>query len=793
MAMVHAKPEAGNHGISVVVFLADDDPSTRQPTPSPFSSRTTTNSSTDQLSESRDTLNPMLPSQSKMSLVESLAEAPIDAVAHVMGNHFGVPHTLPPPSPCTHPLVNRPEAREEYPRGLRPVLKHSKKKDDMDDSVLTSARKKALLMTSSSSPLFRPMTTLSIDSTASLPSPAQIYTKALRVRETTAIEVSAGHRYVQDWGFWLKCYSEGRFNLSRPPVPPPLKPSFTYLSAPLPPNELERIKAFRQLNVPYPDWALKNARHLVILAMRTLQTEHAAISFFDRKNEVMRAECGYNRAVIPRSESIGAHVLLSNEAMVVLDTLKDWRLKKSPLVQDVPFIRFYAAAPLITLEGHIIGAFSVFDSRPKESFSLRLRQKLVNYGRMAIADYQKVINDDHLQQQSQTSLSYQRIADDSHVLHESKSSSASNKSDTGIWWRDEAILPRSDMRQARLTKQISAMSLRGGREGAWPVDGFSSDGQTVVEEMHKSVSRNHVTSNSTHKTYNISPDSPAQRPMPVPRRVQSSLERVLATSKLPTPPDSPTLPQHISIRTTGHEGQSDILSNDKAIPARPDPEEVKRTPKILEPPQPKSFAHRDETGPIFVTPQITPPISQHEYSPPMSGSAEAAEIITLMAQTLGWDFLYVIRILPGYPKEGEASKGEQDKQFTELIVSHGCSDPPPTFSYSLHIQALQSAGGLVYRDNGQDESCNQLGFKVGVMLPLSRDMEVSQLPQAKKGTSGKKSHDSDQSLEETTQSCESGLVLGAFQRTTPSDYEPSAEDIAALRESGYGLRSLLDT
>lgn len=115
---------------------------------------------------------------------------------------------------------------------------------------------------------------------------------------------------------------QGRFNLSRPPDPPPFKPNFTYLSAPLPPDEIDRIKAFKRMNVPYPDWALKNARHLVVLAMRTLQTEHAALSFFDRKNEVMRAECGYNRAVIPRNESIGAHVLLSNDAMVVLDTLK---------------------------------------------------------------------------------------------------------------------------------------------------------------------------------------------------------------------------------------------------------------------------------------------------------------------------------------------------------------------------------------------------------------------------------------------------------------------------------------
>ena len=165
------------------------------------------NPSTDQLSESRHMNNSTLPSQSKISLAESPTETSIKPVARDIGNPFGVPRPLPPPSPCTHPLLNKPEAREEYARGIVPVLKESKK-DDLEDSVLTSARKKAMLMTSASSPSFRTVVTRSIDSSGSLLSPAQVYTKALRVREATAIEAAADHKYVQEWGFWLKCYSE---------------------------------------------------------------------------------------------------------------------------------------------------------------------------------------------------------------------------------------------------------------------------------------------------------------------------------------------------------------------------------------------------------------------------------------------------------------------------------------------------------------------------------------------------------------------------------------------------------
>ena len=94
------------------------------------------------------------------------------------------------------------------------------------------------------------------------------------------------------------------------------------MPAPLPATEMDRLKAFKRMNVAYQDWALQKAHHYAVSAMRTLHAEHAALSFFDRKNEIMRAESGYNRATIPRQESIGAHILLSNEAMVILDTHK---------------------------------------------------------------------------------------------------------------------------------------------------------------------------------------------------------------------------------------------------------------------------------------------------------------------------------------------------------------------------------------------------------------------------------------------------------------------------------------
>lgn len=72
----------------------------------------------------------------------------------------------------------------------------------------------------------------------------ELYTRSLRDREKAAMSAAVEGKYVQEWGFFIKCYAEGRFNLSNPPDPPPRKSEFDHLAAPIPPNEKQRLEVY---------------------------------------------------------------------------------------------------------------------------------------------------------------------------------------------------------------------------------------------------------------------------------------------------------------------------------------------------------------------------------------------------------------------------------------------------------------------------------------------------------------------------------------------------------------------
>lgn len=137
------------------------------------------------------------------------------------------------PSPHTHPLLSKPSARDEL-RPRTPLAKYS----HLDGTIsaggegFVHSRKMAALTLVRSHPA---------DDDFGIISERELYARNLRGREQMAVSAAEG-KYVQEWGFFIKCYAEGRFNLSNPPDPPPRKSEFDHLIAPIPPNEKQRLE-----------------------------------------------------------------------------------------------------------------------------------------------------------------------------------------------------------------------------------------------------------------------------------------------------------------------------------------------------------------------------------------------------------------------------------------------------------------------------------------------------------------------------------------------------------------------
>lgn len=103
------------------------------------------------------------------------------------------------------------------------------------------------------------------------------------------------------------------------------------------------------------------------LAADTCGTPMALISLSDTNRLWFKSRLSIQAREVPRENSFCAHALLSpNDLLVVQDTLADARFSAHPMVTGEPKIRFYAGAPLLTSQGHAIGAICVIDTVPRQ-------------------------------------------------------------------------------------------------------------------------------------------------------------------------------------------------------------------------------------------------------------------------------------------------------------------------------------------------------------------------------------------------------------------------------------------
>ncbi|MBI0539360.1 EAL domain-containing protein [Roseomonas sp. KE2513] len=135
--------------------------------------------------------------------------------------------------------------------------------------------------------------------------------------------------------------------------------------APLPHDEAERLIALHGLDlIDTPASEVFNS--FVRVASGIFSTTIAAISLIDTDRQWFKASVGLPIRQTPRDVSFCAHAILQpHEVLCVSDARLDPRFTDHPDVLSGD-LRFYAGVPLLSEEGHALGALCVADRHPQQ-------------------------------------------------------------------------------------------------------------------------------------------------------------------------------------------------------------------------------------------------------------------------------------------------------------------------------------------------------------------------------------------------------------------------------------------
>jgi two-component sensor histidine kinase len=137
---------------------------------------------------------------------------------------------------------------------------------------------------------------------------------------------------------------------------------------PLPVNELQRLAALRRydlLDTP-PEQAFDR---ITRLTAGVLGMPISLVTLLDETRQWFKARHGLEALWTRRDIAFCSYTILDIKPMVVQDATADDRFAANPLVTGDPHIRFYAGAPLVTPDDHVLGTLCVIDRTPHLEFS----------------------------------------------------------------------------------------------------------------------------------------------------------------------------------------------------------------------------------------------------------------------------------------------------------------------------------------------------------------------------------------------------------------------------------------
>jgi PAS domain S-box-containing protein len=166
-------------------------------------------------------------------------------------------------------------------------------------------------------------------------------------------------------------------------------------------DEATRLRVLRSYQVldTAPESALDE---LTCLAARLCGTPMALITLVDGERLWLKSRQGLELSQTAREHSFCEQLVRRSDGapLVVPDATKDEHFRTSPFVTQGLCLRFYAGAPLVNPEGHVLGALCVLDREPRDITpeqldSLRvlarqvvhqLESRRLNHTRLRLAD-----------------------------------------------------------------------------------------------------------------------------------------------------------------------------------------------------------------------------------------------------------------------------------------------------------------------------------------------------------------------------------------------------------------------
>ncbi len=133
---------------------------------------------------------------------------------------------------------------------------------------------------------------------------------------------------------------------------------------PIPPGEDRRLAALDAYRILDTDVEPEFDRFTRLAAALT-QSPISLITLIDSTRAWFKSRIGIAAHECPREDAFCAHALAAPTPLIVPDTTNDQRFSANRLVVQAPFIRSYAASPLVAPTGEILGTLCVLDTQAR--------------------------------------------------------------------------------------------------------------------------------------------------------------------------------------------------------------------------------------------------------------------------------------------------------------------------------------------------------------------------------------------------------------------------------------------